>query len=129
MIEHGWIFPDGTEYSFEGTHEGPAKWFISGLKFQDLEKSKIIEEEIDKLFDNKPSPIQAGAVCTKYAICRLGWIMVTKTPLKSITYAGYDWQDKLVKPYLDKAVFIKGTSNYIPLTCDFSKAIQEGKVR
>lgn len=130
MIESGWIFPDGTEYLCGGdcftTHNKVVKDFIEGLGLQDIETKKIIEKEIDDLFWERGS----RNLYVDYAIRRLGWIKVGTSIWHNITYAGYDWQPDLIKPYEENGYLIENlyfsSSSYLPLKCDILLAIRNG---
>ena len=133
MIESGWIFPDGTEYScgadsFE-IHPIPVEKFIRGLRFQDLGLKKQIEEEIEDFYDKYGS----RNLYDRYAIYRLGWIKVNNLYSKNIQYAGYDWQQGIVKPYEDSGYDLFNEycspSSYLPLSCNVILAIRNGEKR
>lgn len=130
MIESGWIFPDGTEYSCGGDsftiHDLVVKRFIRGLRFQDLETQRIISKEIDDLFWKHG----ARNLYADYAIRKLGWIKVGTSIWHDIKYAGYDWQSDLIKPYEDRGYMPKNmyfsSSSYLPLKCNVLLAIRNG---
>lgn len=130
MIESGWIFPDGTEYSCGGDsctiHDLVVMQFIRGLRFQDLDTKKIIEKEIDDLFFEYGS----RNLYADYAIRRLGWIKVGTSVWHDIKYAGYDWQTHLIKPYEEHGYMPENmyfsSSCYLPLKCNIKLAILNG---
>ena len=133
MIDSGWIFPDGTEYacgcdSIE-IHPIAVEKFIRGLRFQDLNLKNQIEEEVEDFYD-KHGPRN---LYDKYAIYRLGWIKVNCLYSKNIQYAGYDWQQSIVKPYEDDGYDLIdefcSPSSYLPLTCNVLLAINNGGER
>ena len=133
MIETGWIFPDGTEYSCGGDsstgHDLAVAKFIRGLRFQDLETQRKINQEIDDLFFEYGS----RNLYSNYAIRRLGWIKVGTSIWHDIKYAGYDWQADLVKPYdecgyhPDNMYF--SSNSYLPIKCNILLAIRNGGKR
>lgn len=130
MIESGWIFPDGTEYSCGGDswtiHDLVVMQFIKGLQFQDSETQRIIQKEIDDLREQQGS----RNLYANYAISRLGWIKIGTSIWHDIKYAGYDWQDKLIKPYEENGYTPKNmyisASSYLPLKCNILRAIRNG---
>ena len=133
MIETGWIFPDGTEYSCGGDsftiHELVVEEFIRGLRFQDLDIKKQIEKEINDLFWKHGS----RDLYENYAICRLGWIKVGTSVWHDIKYAGYDWQFNLIFPYAEQGYsphnMYYSSSLYLPINCNILLAIKNGDKR
>ena len=131
MIESGWIFPDGTEYSCGDDnwmfHDLVVIHFIQGLKFLDSKSFEIIKKEIDDLWD-KQGPNQFYA---NYAIRRLGWIKVGSSIWHDIRYAGYDWQHELIRTYeengyMPRNMYLSSTS-YLSLKCNVLRTIGRGK--
>lgn len=133
MIETGWIFPDGTEFSCGGysfiMHDYAVEAFIRGLRFHDLEIKKQIEKEIDDLLW-KYGTLDAYE---DYAIRRLGWIKVGTSLLRDIKYAGYDWQSNLIFPYEEQGYFPNNmyysSSSYLPINCNILLTIKNGGIR
>jgi len=132
MIESGWIFPDGTEYSCGGDnfviHELAVRNFVQGLKFQNSEAQRLISEEIDEFYFGHGS----RNLYTDYAIQRLGWIKVGTSICHDIKYAGYDWQSDLIRKYDEHGYLPKNmhfsSSNYLPLKCNILLAIRNGEL-
>lgn len=131
MIESGWIFPDGTEYVCGGDnliiHDVAVKRFIHGLQFQDSSLHSMLEKEIDDFYWEHG----ARSLYADYAIRRLGWIKVGTSIWHNITYAGYDWQSDLIRPYEEKGYHIVNkyfsSSCFLSLKCDILLAIRNGK--
>lgn len=132
MIENGWIFPDGLEYSCGEdsftVHDLVVMRFVEGLKSQNLETYTIIKKEIDDLYWKHG----ARNLYADYAIRRLGWIKIGTSIWHDIKYAGYDWQLDLIKPYEEKDyrlinMYIS-SSYYLPLECNIFQAIRDGKI-
>lgn len=132
MIESGWIFPDGSEYSCGGdsftVHDMAVMRFVKGLKSQDLEIYTAIKKEIDDLYWKHG----ARNLYADYAIRRLGWIKIGTSIWHDIKYAGYDWQSDLIKPYEEKGYRTQNmyvsSSYYLPLKCNILQAIRDGKI-
>ena len=132
MIESGWIFPDGTEYSCGRdsftVHDLVVMRFVKGLKSQDMETYRIVKKEIDDLYERQGS----RNLYANYAIRRLGWIKIGTSIWDDIKYAGYHWQSDLIKPYEEKGYRLLNmyvsSSYYLPLKCDISRAIRDGKI-
>ena len=129
-MESGWIFPDGTEYLCNcfTVHSKIVQDFIQGLEFQNLEKFKKISQEIEDLqFEYGTHQLYEN-----YAIRKLGWIKVGTSYLHIITYAGYDWQSELVKPYENLEYVLENqfysSSNFMPINCNILSTIRKGKV-
>ena len=131
MIESEWIFPDGIEYACGGdnliVHEIAVKYFIRGLQFQDTSLHSTLVKEVDDFYWDHG----ARSLYTDYAIRRLGWIKVGTSIWHNITYAGYDWQSDLVRPYDESGYHIVNkyfsSSSLLTLKCDILLAIRNGR--
>lgn len=133
MIEIGWITPDGTEIRCGGdswiVHELAVIKFIRGLRFQNLELKKKIDEEIEDW------RLKYGSYCLypDYAIERLGWIQVGAGLFHGIEYAGFDWQKNMIFPYKEAGYRVENMyvphSSYLKIDCNILLAIKNGDKR
>ena len=149
MIDSGWIFPDGTEYFCDkNKHDLIVSMFIRGLRFQDLETQKKINQEINQEInqginqgiddflhgstDRFSNNVLRRLVLKNYALRKLGWIRVD-SKIQHINYAGYDWQAKLVNPYDEYGYETDNrhlsSSFYLPIKCNILLAIKNGDTR
>lgn len=133
MIESGWIFPDGSEYVCGGDnliiHDRAVQWFVQGLQFQDSIAQKMISKEIEDFYWEHG----VRSLYADYAIRRLGWIKVGTSLWRGITYAGFDWQANLIRPYEEDGYHIKNmylsSSCFLQLKCNILLAIRNGRNR
>ncbi len=133
MITDGWIFPDGTEYycggeSFE-IHDTVVIDFIRGLRFYDLE----LKLKLDKMIEDLFFKYGGRDLYPNFAVERLGWIKVSSLIIQRFDYAGFDWQQDLIKPYEDQGFtpnnWYRSSSLYIPTKCNYRLAIRNGGER